>query len=109
MGFYLVIWSNLNYCGRSFDQGPTQSPFGIQRNLHTRRVTAASSAVFTGGWGEWTEYQKCPSIFFILCWYIDHAYVYLYVCNQKLSPTFLWVFKFDVMLESGGMIFKITI
>ena len=34
------------------------------------------------GWMEWdgmdgTEYQKCPSIFFILCGYIDHVYIYL--------------------------------
>ena len=32
---------------------------------------------FTGGWGWWTGYQKCPSIFFILCWYMDHVYVLL--------------------------------
>ena len=60
------------------------------------------------GWG-WTGYQKCPSIFFILCGYTDHVYMYLYIYTQKLSPTFLWVSKFDVKLEGGGIIFKITI
>ena len=25
-----------------------------------------------------TEYQKCPSMFFILCGYIDKVYTYLY-------------------------------
>ena len=62
------------------------------------------------GWGGWTEYQKCPLSFFILCGYIDKVYFYLltYIYSQKLSPAFLWVSKFDVKLESGGMIFKIT-
>jgi len=30
------------------------------------------------GWG-WTEYQKCPLIFFILCRYIDKVYTYIYM------------------------------
>ena len=29
------------------------------------------------GW-DGTGYQKCPSIFFILCGYIDYVYIYLY-------------------------------
>ena len=36
-------------------------------------------------------------------------YMYTYINSQKLSPTFLWVSKFDVKLGSGGKIFKITI
>ena len=36
-------------------------------------------------------------------------YMYTYIFSQKLSPTFLWVSKFDVKLGSGDMIFKITI
>ena len=27
----------------------------------------------------WTEYQKCPLKIFILCWYIDKVYTYLYM------------------------------
>ena len=30
------------------------------------------------GWGE-TGYQKCPSMCFILCRYIDKIYTYLYI------------------------------
>ena len=32
------------------------------------------------GWDGWdgTEYKKCPSMFFILCGYIDKVYTYLY-------------------------------
>ena len=31
------------------------------------------------GWMDgWTEYQKCPLIFFILCGYIDYVYDYLH-------------------------------
>ena len=48
-----------------------------------------------------TEYQKCPSNFFILC--RDIAFI----CSRKLSPTFLWDSKFDVKLGSGAMISKL--
>ena len=37
------------------------------------------------GWDGWTEYQKCPSIFFILCRYIDHVYICLYI--------YIYIFK----------------
>ena len=44
---------------------------------------------FTGwlmdGWVDGTEYQKCPSIFFILCGYIDHVYVYLYIYSKNVT------------------------
>ena len=55
----------------------------------------------------WTEYQKCPSMFFILSGYIDKVYTYI-TCNKKLSPTFLWVSKFDIKLRVGEQNFKIT-
>ena len=32
--------------------------------------------------------QKCPSIFFRLCEYIEYVYVYVYT-KEKLSPIFL--------------------
>ena len=48
------------------------------------------------GW-DGPEYQKCPSIFFLLfCTQI--IYIATYICNQKLSPTYLWVSTFDVTL-----------
>ena len=37
----------------------------------------ARRAEFDGG--GWTEYQKCPLIFFILCRYIDKVYTYIYM------------------------------
>ena len=92
-----------NYWGRSFDQAPTLSLRGPAQFTQEAR-----SDEFTDGWVDgFTEYQKCPSIFFILCWYIDHVYVYLSIYSQKLSPTFFWVSKFDVKLRSGGIILKL--
>ena len=59
---------------------PTKSvhtPFGVQK-IYTARGEAPSLRV---GW--WvcglTGYQKCPSIFFILCEYIGKVYIYLYM------------------------------
>ena len=51
--------------------------------------------------------QKCSSMFFILCTILEHVYIYLtkYI---KLSPTFLWVSKFDVKLGVGVKFFKFT-
>ena len=48
---------------------------------------------FLMGWGGWmdgTRYQKCPSIFFILCGYIDHAslYLYIYIVNNCHQHTY---------------------
>ena len=62
------------------------------------------------GWVGWdgTGYQKCPSNFFILCEYIGnvYTYIYIYIHVQSVSPTLLWVWKFDVKLESLNFIFK---
>ena len=56
-----------------------QCPFGVQGNLHDE----ARRAEFTDGMGwdgmDGTEYQKCPLKIFILCWYIDKVYTYLYM------------------------------
>ena len=49
------------------------------------------------------------SFFFILCGYIDCAYIYYSYTKWKLSPTLLWVWKFHVKLGVGVKIFKITI
>ena len=54
-------------------------------------------------------YQKCPSIFFILCIIsIYNMYICTYIDNRKLSPTFLWVSKFVVKLGFVVKNFKIT-
>ena len=54
-----------------------QCPFGVQGNLHDE----ARRAEFTDGMDgmDGTEYQKCPLKIFILCWYIDKVYTYLYM------------------------------
>ena len=56
------------------------------------------------GWMGWdgTGYQKCPSIFFILCGYIDHVYVSLYIYIVKSCPhKFLVGLKFRSSWGSG--------
>ena len=45
---------------------------------------------------------------FILSAYIDYVYISTDICNQKLSPTFLWVSKFDVKLGVMVKNFKFT-
>ena len=61
--------------------------FGIERLFNDQKIPVSGGLFFFGnvlftGWVGlmgWKEYQKCPSIFFILCGYIDHVYVYLYI------------------------------
>ena len=58
-----------------------QCPFGVQGNLHDEARRAEFTDGMDGwmGWDGWTEYQKCPLKIFILCWYIDKVYTYLYM------------------------------
>ena len=60
------------------------------------------------GWMDETGYQKCPSMFFVLCGNVEHVYIYTCIRKKKLSPTFLWVSKFDVKLGVGFKILKFT-
>ena len=46
----------------------------------------------------------CTSMFFKLFGYIEHVYIYVY--NQKLLPTILWVSKFDVKSGMGEHHFR---
>ena len=64
--------SRPNECGRRVDQAATISLRGPKEDLHSERASASLM-----GWVGWTEYQKCPSIFFILCKYIGKVYIYL--------------------------------
>ena len=50
--------------------------------------------------------QKCPSIFFILCTYIEHVYIFTYIDNKTLSLGSLWVSKFDLKLGVGEHHFR---
>ena len=49
--------------------------------------------------------RKVPLNFFELCGHLELVYIYLYT-KQKLSPTFLWVSKFDVKLGVGEYNFR---
>ena len=55
-----------------------QSPFGVHWRIYTQ---GPKGRVYGwDGWMDgWTGYQKCSSILFILCRYIDHVYMYLYI------------------------------
>ena len=64
---------------RSVDQAGALSLRGPKKIY-----TASAKREFDGmdGWDgmgwDGMGYQKCPSIFFILCMYIDQVYIYLY-------------------------------
>ena len=73
-----------------------------------RNLSTESLRMGWMGWMDEMGYQKCPSIFSLLCTYIEHLYM-TYIDNKKLSTTFLWVSKYDVKLGMGVKIFKITI
>ena len=51
--------------------GSSANPYGEARSAE---FDGTGGMGWTGGRG-WTGYQKCPSIFFILCTYIRHVYV----------------------------------
>ena len=91
MGIQLVIWSHINYCGRSFDQ---VSLIFFFLSYSFISFIFFYFFLFTVWWvggmdgmgwdgmdgmGWYGRGIKCPSIFFILCGYIDHVFVYLYI------------------------------
>ena len=84
-------------------RGPVPTP-----TIEARRAEFDGTGGTGGtGWTDGTGYQKCLLIFFIFCGYIDKVYIYLYT-KKKLSPTFLWVSKFDVKLGVVIKNFKFT-
>ena len=76
---------------RSFDQALT-APSGVQRRIYTTSAKREFDGVggWMDGWGG-TGYQMGPSIFFLLCGYIGHIYIYIYIwvssaiCYEKTS------------------------
>ena len=78
-------------------EAPTMSLRGsAAQHLHNE----ARSAEFTDGWDGWMEWdgmghQKCPSMFFILCEYIEHVYIYLYIYS-KIAANILMTFKIRI-------------
>ena len=56
---------------------PVHSPSGVQKKIYTASREGASLRM--DRWMDgWMEDQMGPSIFFILCGYIDHVHIYLY-------------------------------
>ena len=55
--------------------GTYNVPEGPCANPYSEARSAEGDGVGSG----WTEYQKCPLIFFILCRYIDKVYTYIYM------------------------------
>ena len=96
------MYNKVDYCCPL----PHSLPSGSSGNLTARRG-APSCTDGTDGLDGWDGDQKCPLIFFIFCGYIDTIYFYLYT-KRKLSPTFLWVSKFDVKLGVVIQNFKFT-
>ena len=75
-GIHFEFWWGFYFSTRhlNFTLNRYSVPSGFRRDLHNE----AEGRVY--GWMGWdgTGYQKCPSIFFILCGYIDKVYTYLY-------------------------------
>jgi len=80
-------------------------------------TTEARRAEFTGGWMDgmgwdgwdgmgWGIKSVLQFSLYFVCIYI--LYLTSYICSQNLSPTSLWVSKFDVKLGVVIKIFKIT-
>ena len=75
---------------------------GLGQDLHNE----ARRAEFDGmGW-DGTECQMDPSTLYFVG--ILLRYIPTYTCNKKMSPTILWVLKFDVKLGVGDQNFKIV-
>ena len=52
--------------------------YNVPSGSRPKHLKTRPKAEFTDGWMDGTEYQKCPSMFFILCGYIHKVYTYLY-------------------------------
>ena len=80
---FFMMGSQFKLLRQKFRPSPYTLPSGssaIYTRGAERRVYGWGGMGWDGmGWMGWTGYQKCPSIFFILCGYIDHVYVYLYI------------------------------
>ena len=67
---------------RSFDQALT-SPSGVQRRIYTTSTKCEFDGVGgLGGGLDGTEYQMGSSIFFRLCGYTGHVYIYRCTCSK---------------------------
>ena len=74
-GINFEFWWGFYFSTRhpNFTSNRYSVPSGSRPDLHNE----AEGRVY--GWDGWTEYQKCPLIFFMLCGYIDKVCTYLYM------------------------------
>ena len=87
----------------------TKRCLGISNTLTVRDIF---EILFTDGYMDgmgWDGSSKLSFNFLYTLWVYSSCIICTFIYNQKLSPTFIWISKFDVKLGSGGMIFKITI
>ena len=99
--FFQNLMSNwgvyFNYCGRSFDQAPT-----LGRVAPSLRVDGLMGGMGLDG------ISKVSFNFLYTLWvYRSCICILIYIYSQKMSPTFLWVSKFDVKLGSGERFSKL--
>ena len=83
-------------------------PFGVQRKPYTSERLRRELYGWDG-MGRMGRNIKSVLQFSLYFVGIQIMYVSTYICNQNLSPTFLWVSKFGIKLGSWVMIFKIII
>ena len=81
--------------------------FGVKGRIYTRGPKGRVYG-WMGGMG-WTKYQKCPSMLFVLCGYIEHVSIYLIyiskICHQHS-------YGFQNLISScgcGSTIFEINL
>ena len=62
------------------------------------------------GWMGWMDGRNIKSVLQYSSYFVGIyiRYIPTYIDNKKLSPTFLWVSKFDVKLGVGVKSFKFT-
>ena len=78
--------------GRSVPK-PLKVP-SLARSVH--KPLKVPSLVY--GWDGWGIKSVLQFSLYLVC--MEIMFICTYMCNQNLSPTFLWVSKFDVKLES---------
>ena len=84
-------------------------PSGVQWSAFKSKREARVSQVDGVDGMIWDWVSNVYFNFLYTLWVYKSCNVYLYIYSQKLSPTFLWISKFDVKLGCLDFIFKITI
>ena len=101
--------SRPNECVRSVHQAAIISLRGPKK-IYTASSEAASLRMGWDGWMGWMG-RKIKSVLQFSSYFVGIQFMYrcTYIHVQSLSPTLLWVWKFDLKLGCWPLIFKITI